>query len=218
MSTKPELDADFIARLQQQDRAAFCRLVQMFHRRLVGFAGSIAGMESAEDVVQEAWLAAWKALPSFEGRSALTTWLYTIVRNACIARLRKDKPYAGPVNTALTNDEEEMDAELANDGVDEWFEQSFQEDGHWQPRTEWHINTPEALLEESQLRDCLQHHIKKLQPMQKAVFELRDLDQIDLEEICNMLKLTSSNVRVLLHRARLRLHQVMDHYQLTGEC
>jgi len=214
MSTQPELDAAFVARLQRQDQTAFCRLVQLYHRRLVGFAGSIAGIELAEDVMQEAWLAAWKGLPGYEGRAALTTWLYTIVRHACIARLRKEKPGYQPAEA-----EQEADAECAADGIDDWYEQGFVEDGHRaQPLVEWHLNTPEALLEENQLQDCLDHHIGELQPMQKAVFQLRELDQVELEDICNMLQLTHSNVRVLLHRARLRLQQVLDHYQLTGEC
>ena len=214
MSEKPELDAAFIACLQRQEHPAFCRLVQLYHRRLVGFAGSIAGVDAAEDVVQEAWLAAWKALPGFEGRAALSTWLYTIVRHACIARLRKDKP-----NRAQVATEEDVDNEVAADGIEEWFDSSFKEDGHRQHAlVDWHLNTPDALLEEKQLQRCIEHHIAKLQPMQKAVFQLRDLDQVELEEICNMLQLTHSNVRVLLHRARLRLQQVLDHYQLTGEC
>jgi RNA polymerase sigma-70 factor, ECF subfamily len=214
MSHQTELDAAFIASLQKQDKAAFCRLVQLFHRRLTGFAGSIAGVELAEDVVQEAWLAAWKGLPGYEGRAALSTWLYTIVRHACIARLRKEKPgYHEPAAT------DEMEAELSDDGIDHWYDSGFLEDGHRsQPLVDWHLNSPEALLEERQLQDCIEHHIKQLHPMQKAVFQLRDLDQVELEEICNMLRLTHSNVRVLLHRARLRLQQVLDHYQLTGEC
>lgn len=214
MSEKPELDEAFIALLLKQDKAAFCRLVQLYHRRLTGFAGSIAGIELAEDIVQEAWLAAWKGLPGYEGRAALGTWLYTIVRHACIARLRKEKPgYHEPRAT------DELETELAEDGIEDWFERGFEEDGHRsQALVDWHLNSPEALLEEKQLLDCIAHHVKQLQPMQKAVFELRDIDQVELEEICNMLRLTHSNVRVLLHRARLRLQQVLDHYQLTGEC
>ncbi len=214
MSVKPELDEAFVASLKKQDHPAFCRLVQLFHKRLVGFAGSIAGVELAEDVVQEAWLSAWKGLPGYEGRAALSTWLYTIVRHACIARLRKEKP-----NFHAPAEADEAEEELANDGLDEWFDSSFKQDGHRQEAVvDWHMNTPEALLEEKQLQNCIDHHIAKLQPMQKAVFELRDMDQVDLEQICNMLQLTHSNVRVLLHRARLRLQQVLDHYQLTGEC
>jgi RNA polymerase sigma-70 factor (ECF subfamily) len=214
MSAKPELDAAFIARLQRQDQTAFCRLVQLHHRRLVGFAGSIAGIELAEDVVQEAWLSAWKGLPGFESRASVSTWLYTIVRHACIARLRKEKPgYSVPAAA------DEAETECASDGLDDWFEDNFLEDGHRsRPLVDWHLNTPEALLEENQLQDCLDHHMAKLQPMQKAVFELRELNQVELEDICNMLQLTHSNVRVLLHRARMRLQQVLDHYQLTGEC
>jgi RNA polymerase sigma-70 factor, ECF subfamily len=225
------LTAEFVRQLKAQDRAAFCKLVQQFHRRLVGFAGSVAGAAHAEDIVQEAWLSAWKALPGFEGRSELSTWLYTIVRNACIARLRKERPHHAALAAAQNEDGEAVDAaenedtdvqakaENAADGVDEWFEQGFKADGHWQhAQADWHLNTPEALLEESQLRRCLEHHISKLQPNQRAVFQMRDMEQLELDDICNILRLSHSNVRVLLHRARLQLMQMLDHYQVTGEC
>jgi RNA polymerase sigma-70 factor (ECF subfamily) len=211
------LTAEFVRRLQAQDRAAFCKLVQQFHKRLVGFAGSVAGPAHAEDIVQEAWLAAWKALPGFEGRSELSTWLYTIVRNGCIARLRKERPHYDAATPQAEDDE--VKAEMAVDGIDGWYEQEFKADGHWQHvRVDWHLNTPEALLEESQLRRCLEHHMQLLQANQRAVFQMRDLDQLELEDICNILQLSHSNVRVLLHRARLQLMQMIDHYQVTGEC
>lgn len=219
MSEGLTLSADFVKRLQMQDRAAFCKLVQQFHRKLVGFAGSVAGPVYAEDIVQEAWLSVWKALPGFEGRSELSTWLYTIVRNACIARLRKERPHRVAGGDSKEDDDDDVKAELAADGVDEWFEQSFKADGHWQhAQVSWHLNTPDALLEESQLQRCLEHHIQKLQASQRAVFQMRDIDQLELEDICNILKLSHSNVRVLLHRARLQLMQMLDHYQVTGEC
>ena len=57
-----------------------------------------------------------------------------------------------------------------------------------------------------------------LPEQQKAVFLLRDMENYTLEQICNILDVSDSNVRVLLHRARLRLYQTIEHFQETGEC
>jgi RNA polymerase sigma-70 factor (ECF subfamily) len=209
-SPDPSVESpDFIRRLLSRDQAAFRALVKRYHARLLGFAGSIAGERLAEEIVQEAWMSAWRALPGFEGRAALKTWLYTIVRNECTARLRKEQR----VQTVS------IDEELHEDGIDAWFAANFVQNGHWQGGiAAWTMDTPEQLLEEEQLRDCLEHNIASLQAMQRSVFMLRDLEQLSLEEICNILGLSDSNVRVLLHRARLKLLQVINHYQETGEC
>lgn len=200
---------DFIDRLLKQDQEAFHLLVKHYHRRLLSFATSITGETLAEEIVQEAWIAIWRGLPGFEGRAALKTWLYTIVRNECTAKLRKEK------RMQMVN----INDEVFEDGIDEWLAANFTSDGHWQSGiAEWSMDSPEQLLEEEQLRDCLEKNMATMQTMQSSVFRLRDIDQMPLDEICNILALSNSNVRVLLHRARLKLLQVIDHYQETGEC
>lgn len=195
-------------RLIQQDQPAFNTLVQKAHFRLLGFAGSLVGRELAEDVMQDAWVAIWRGLPGFEGRASLSTWLYTVVRNECSARLKKEG------RMPLVRMSSESPAQL-----EDWMENRFAADGHWkEPQAGWTLNTPEALLQEDQLKDCLDKNIRQLQESQQSVFRLRELEQLPLDEICNILDLSHSNVRVLLHRARLRLLQVIDHYQQTGEC
>lgn len=199
----------FIQRLRQQEQGGFRTLVKHFHKRLLAFAKSLAGERFAEEIVQEAWVAIWRGLPGFEGRASLKTWLYTIVRNECAARLRKER------RMPMVN----IDTERYQDGVDEWLAANFASDGHWQAGIpEWSMESPEELLEEEQLRDCLEKSMAGLQAVQQSVFRLRDIEQLPLEEICNILNLSSSNVRVLLHRARLKLLQVINHYQKTGEC
>jgi RNA polymerase sigma-70 factor (ECF subfamily) len=208
--TDPNLESPaFLQRLLKQDQGAFHLLVKHFHPRLLGFATSMTGETLAEEIVQDAWVAIWRGLPGFEGRSALKTWLYTIVRNECTTRFRKDS------RMQLVS----IDDEHCEDGIDEWFATQFIADGHWQAGIpEWGMDTPELLLEEEHLRECLEKNIARLQALQRSVFRMRDMDQLPLEEICNILDMTNSNVRVLLHRARLKLQQVIDHYQLTGEC
>ena len=207
--TDSNFSASFITALTRQEHAAFNRLVKQFHRKLLAFARSMVGPNLAEDVLQDAWTSIYRGLPGYAGRASLSTWLYTIVRNECIARLRSE----GRMQTVS------IDGWHGHDEVDDWFEQAFVADGHWAAGPgDWHLATPEALLEESQLQDCLESNIRSLRPTQQQVFRMRDLEQMELDDICNVLELTHSNVRVLLHRARLRLQQVVDHYQKTGEC
>ena len=74
------------------------------------------------------------------------------------------------------------------------------------------------MLEERDLLDCLRRTLEKLPTNQRVVLELRDLQGEELDTICNMLDISASNVRVLLHRARAQLFGTVDHYQETGEC
>lgn len=194
-----------IARLQLGDNAAFQQLISEHHRRLLIVARSIIGDVFAEDVVQEAWTSIYKAIGKFEGRSSLTTWIVQIVSNEAKSRLRREKRHSS------YGDIEEIRPTLD--------EGSFDSDGHWQnPPARWDINTPELMLQEDQLQRCIEHTLTVLPERQKAVFLLRDVDQLALSDIAESLALSEANVRVLLHRARLRLMQVIDHYQETGEC
>jgi RNA polymerase sigma-70 factor, ECF subfamily len=199
---------EFLEQLQNQDRAAFTILVQKSHFRLLGFTCSIAGRELAEDIMQDAWVAIWRGLPGFEGRASLSTWLYTVVRNECAARLKKE----GRVIFLPPPME-------AGNPLEDWMESRFAENGQWQDAPpQWALNSPEAILEEQDLMDCLERNLGQLKESQQAVFRLRELEQFSAQEVCNILELSHSNVRVLLHRARLKLLQVIDQYQMTGEC
>lgn len=192
--------------LQQQDHAAFSLLVARYHRPLLAVARSIIGDSLAEEVVQEAWVSIFRSLPGFEGRSSLKTWLYTIVGNEARTRLRKEKRIV-----ALEDLGEAEPAYL--DGS------HFNRVGHWRtPPPDWHNESPEQLLEEQQLQKCIDATLALLSPTQKAVFTLREIEQQSLGDICNILELNDSNVRVLLHRARVKLMHVIDRYQVTGEC
>lgn len=194
-----------LERLQAGDNNAFQQLVSDYHQTLVTVARAIVGDSVAEEVVQDAWIAIHRSLPAFERRSSLKTWMYTIVSNGAKTRLRKES------RTIAVGGESDAISYLAAS--------RFHENGHWQePPAIWDTSSPDALLEESQLQHCIDFTLTQLSDQQKAVFSLRDVEQYTLEEICNILSLTHSNVRVLLHRARLQLMQVIDRYQETGEC
>lgn len=195
---------EFLAKLQNGDRQAFSQLVETYHRRLLASARSILNAGDAEDAVQNAWIKAHKALPDFEGRSRLQTWLTRIVINEAKMRLR-----GGGREVTLDVDDEGRDA-LAD---------RFKESGGWaQPPGRWGVSSPDDLLTSDELAECMRKTLNDLPEKQRLVLELRDMQGEELDDICNSLEVSASNVRVLLHRARTRLFALVDHFQETGEC
>ncbi|MGH8462119.1 MAG: sigma-70 family RNA polymerase sigma factor [Stenotrophobium sp.] len=167
--------------------------------------GIVRDTQIAEEVVQEAWISAFRALPGFEYRSSFKTWLLRIVSNEAKDRLR------GKPREVSLEDMAQGPASLGND--------RFDNSGHWrEPPALWEQDTPEALLSEEHLRDCLQKHMDLLPSAQRAVMIMRELESLDFEEIAVTLAITEQNVRVMLHRARLRIYGMIERYQESGEC
>ncbi len=203
--------ASFLTKLKNQDHQAFNQLVQQYHSSLLTVARTIVGDVWAEEVVQEAWVSIFKALPKFQGRSSLKTWMYTILKNEAFSRYKKESKTVS-LEAQLPDDQQDR-------SIEDWLSSAFREDGHWQNSPSgWDLSSPEALLQEEQLQTCIEHTVDLLKPDQKSVFLLRDQAQLSMEEVCNILDISHSNARVLLHRARLKLFQVINHYQDTGEC
>ncbi len=200
----------FLEQLKQQDHQAFKAIVREYHLSMLSLVRPIVGDAWAEEVVQEAWVSIYKALPAFQQRSSLKTWLFTIVKNEAFKRYRKESRQVSL--EALPADQKQEQR------LDEWLQNSFRPDGHWQASFQWDLDSPEAILQEEQLQHCIEKTLNLLQADQKAVFVLRDQEQLSLEEICNILEISNSNARVLLHRARMKLFEVINHYQQTGEC
>lgn len=182
----------------------FAELVAQHHRGLVAAARAIVGRDDAEEVVQEAWIAAYRAFEKFEGRSAVRTWLYRIVINEAKTKLRAAR--RRPTQSL----------EGSSDGPDsDWFGS----DGSWRlPPVLWNFQTPDAILQEQNLVECLRKVLASLPEAQRAVLVLRDLEGLEFGEICNVLDVGASNVRVLLHRARNAVYRMVDEYQEKGTC
>lgn len=207
-----EADTDvpeFIQRLRRQEKAAFTSLVQTQQLALKRFIRAMAGNQFVDDILQETWLSAYRGLPGFEGRSGLKTWLFTIARNETRKQLRKRNIVSSV--TTLHADE--------GDGTDYWIEQQFDQKGSWlDSPLALDLDSPEALLQADNLRDCISSTLKMMTPDQQTVLNLREMDQMSMQEISAVTGLNNSNVRVLLHRARMHLLQTITHYQQTGEC
>ncbi|MCW8885492.1 MAG: RNA polymerase sigma factor [Motiliproteus sp.] len=199
------IESELLPKLLEQDETSFNKLVEAYYGIMLALARSIVGEAIADEVVQEAWVSIYRALPKFEGRSSLKTWILRITANEAKTRLRKE-------SRTISLDQFE-------EGGDNPLFGRFHDDGHWQkPPNSWQEDGPESLLINHEMGDCIEFTLNHLPAMQQAVFELKDLGGSSFDEICNILDISSSNARVLLHRARVSLFGKIEHFQETGEC
>ena len=197
-------DESLISALLDGSDAGFVYAVKQYQPGMRQLAISICGEAISDEVVQEAWFSAIRSLSRFEGRSSLKTWLLRIVANEAKSRLRRENRLTSL--EALTQD-------------DENFVNRFDERGHWSIYpSDWHVSSPDELISSEQLQQCLNTLIAALPDLQSATLQLKEHQNYSLHEICNILEVSESNVRVLLHRARQRLYRCIEHFQATGEC
>ena len=158
---------------------------------------------SAEEVVQDTWLAVLTGLRSFEGRSALKTWIFSILTNRAKTRGQRDRrsvPFS-----ALTDQDSPADAAVPPS--------RFTPSGSWSaPPEQWDEDTPERLLLRHETRALIDQTIAGLPAGQRAVVTLRDVEGLDSIEACNILGISETNQRVLLHRARARIRTALEQH------
>lgn len=191
-----ENDAALIAAMIAGDSTAFEVAVALYHQKMVTIAKAIIGEAFAEEIAQDAWISAIRSLGEFAGRSSLNTWLIQITANAAKTRLRREK-------RQVSLDENWQETE-----------DRFDPSGHWrEPVSQWELETPEAILANNELSDIICQTFEQLPAQQQAVLTLYDLERESMTEICNILDISASNARVLLHRARSAIQQKIAQYQ-----
>ncbi|MCH7743869.1 MAG: RNA polymerase sigma factor [Proteobacteria bacterium] len=200
-----EQEQELISAMIRKEDAAFRQAIKQYQSSMLYLAHSFVGNKIADEVVQEAWFSAIRALPKFERRSSLKTWLLRIVANEAKTRLRKENRL-----TSL----EAMTAENRH------LSDRYAGNGHWGDKipAQWDSDSPEELLSVQELKQCMDQLIESLPELQGATLNLREQQGYSLDDICNILEVSESNVRVLLHRARNRLFLCIEHFQETGEC
>ena len=165
-------------------------LVRDFHRPMVNFARTMVDSATvAEEAVQEAWVQVLQSADSFEGRSSLRTWIFSILVNRARTRGAREARSV-PFSALEAGDGPTVDPE------------AFGADGRWRSAPPRLDADPEARLLSQELRGHLLAAVEELAPAQRAVITLRDLAGLDAEEVCSLLDITDGNQRVLLHRAR----------------
>jgi RNA polymerase sigma-70 factor, ECF subfamily len=205
-------EATLLARLKRGDEGAFDELVNQHHSALIRMAmGYVADREVAEEVVQDTWMAVIESLDRFEGRSSLRTWVCGILIHKA-----KDRGVREKRHTAFSAFESYDDDN--DEAVDpSRFQQTGEGAGHWAfPPQPWDDRTPEKLLASQQAVNAMQRAIEALPATLKEVLILRDVEGVDAKELCELLKITETNLYVRLHRARERVRAAVETYLGEG--
>lgn len=177
--------------LKSGDRAAFARLVEVYSPSVYRVALKILNdPQDAEDVLQETFIKALRALPGFEGRSSLSTWLYRIAVNEALMLVRKHRP------DQVSIDADRDDGEAPGQPVE---------------ILDW-CCLPEGELLSAESRQFLNQAILKLSPALRAVFVLRDMQGLSVKETAEALNVSEAVIKTRLLRARLKLREALSVY------
>ncbi|HET7090597.1 MAG TPA: sigma-70 family RNA polymerase sigma factor [Anaerolineae bacterium] len=186
-----DADRRLLERIRGGDKSACAECIEQHSAEVYRLALRLTGNETeAEDIVQETFLSAFKAIDSFEGRSSLSTWLYRIATNAAMMRRRRVQPEAVSVD----------DPDLFGDDLPTP-----------RPLFDW-CCLPERDFETAETRAELGRAIRDLPDKLRAVFVMRELEELSTEETAEALDLSIDVVKTRLHRARLWLRERLSLY------
>ncbi|MBN9427794.1 MAG: RNA polymerase sigma factor [Burkholderiales bacterium] len=180
------LDADLASRAANGDASAFEVIMRCNNRLLFRTARSILKNDSdAEDVLQEAYLRAWKALGGFRADAKLSTWLVRIVVNEALGRLRRRDAQVIPLDAAMNSTEPETMASLTADPD----------------------RQPERVAMRAEIRKLMEARIDLLPDAFRSVFMLRAVEEMSVEEVSQVLEIPEATVRTRFFRARSMLRE-----------
>jgi len=188
----PVDESALLAGLRARDEQAFETIVRTYGPRLLAVARRLVRDEAdAQDVVQTAYLSAFRAVEQFEGAAQISSWLHRIVVNTALMKLR----------TRRRKPEESIEPLLP----------SFLTDGHHVEQfSDWSAPA-DVLLERKETRAIVRDHIDQLPESYRDVLILRDIEELSTQEVADALGLTPTAVKVRLHRGRQALSTLLRH-------
>ncbi len=189
-------DAELLGRLLGGDESAFTELVRRYHVTLVKVARYyVASAATAEDVAQDTWIAVLKGIERFEGRSSFKTWLLRI----CVNRARTS---GVKEHRTIPFDPNETGPSVSS--------QRFDRAGMWSEPPVPFTEAIDSRLDNSALLNAVRKAIDELGEPQQAVVTLRDVEGLSTQEVATLLGLSEANVRVILHRGRARVREIVE--------
>ena len=190
-----------VARLRAGEEDAVTTVVTRYQESLIRLAmRHVANRATAEEVVQETWIAVMSGLNRFEGRSSLYGWIRAILFHKAKdrgIREKRQKVFSDFESETETGNGDSDPARFRRQREKAWLGSASQQ--------LWDNRTPEHLLASRQAIACLWRAIERLPTYQKDVLILRDVQGVHIQEVCQQLKISESNFYVRLHRARERV-------------
>jgi RNA polymerase sigma-70 factor (ECF subfamily) len=182
-------DAGLVERLRAGDESAFAELVRRYQPRLLRLAEATVGSRAvAEEACQDTWLAVVRGVERFEGRSSFKTWLFRILLNRARTTFGREQRAGRPDGEAV---------------------ERFDSSGAWaEPPLPWSDRVDDRLVAE-QLARRVQSLLPALPEQQRQVVILRDVEGVDASDVATMLGISDGNQRVLLHRGRAKLRELL---------
>ena len=191
-------DEALVERARAKDEAAFEELVNRYENKLYRLAMRFVRNETdAQEILQDAFLSAWRNLPRFEGRAQFGSWMYRVTVNAALMLLRSRNRH--PEVTV-----DDVEPKVLNDAVAE-NGQSMRANADWSQR-------PDDQLQSAEMRKHIQVSVEALPDGLRTVFLLRDVEELSTEDTAEMLGLSVPAVKTRLHRARLALREAIGRY------
>ena len=189
-------DAELLESLLGGNESSFTELVRRYHSTLVKVARYyVANTASAEDVAQDTWIAVLKGIEKFEGRSSFKTWLLRICANrARTSGVREHRSI--PVD--------------ANESGPSVAAHRFDQGGFWSEPPVPFTDAIDSRLDNATLLNSVRDAIEALDEPQQAVVTLRDVEGLSTQEVATLLGLSEANVRVILHRGRARVREIVE--------
>ncbi len=208
----PAGQAELVAALRAGDEQAFTALIEELGPSMLRVARMYVSTRAvAEDVVQETWLAVLSGIERFEGRSSLKTWIFRILTNRAKTRGEREGrsvPFSSFASDADADEGATVDVDR--------FRSGGQFTGHWTSAPSRWSELPENRLVGKETIAIAEAAIAALPESQRTVITMRDVDGLSSEEVRNVLGLSESNQRVLLHRARAKVRRALETY-LEGD-
>jgi RNA polymerase sigma-70 factor (ECF subfamily) len=203
-----ETELSILEALRAGDEGAFELLITMYQAAMIRVALLYVPTRAlAEEAVQDTWIGVLKGLRRFEGRSSLKTWIFSILMNRAKTIAQREGRYQ-QVEWADGNDAEPAIP------PDRFQSSSDPYPGHWNaveyPQS-WD-GIPETILLSRETSQYVQNAIDDLPETQRIVITLRDVEMLTADEVCNILGITETNQRVLLHRARSKVRRALAQY------
>ena len=207
MRDQPDLpsDPELVARLRGRDEAAFALVLDAWSGGMTRVARSIVSTPaSADEVVQDAWLAVVQAIGTFEARSSLKTWVYRILVNTAKRRAMREGRHVSWSLVPGEDDTPTVDPARFGGPGDRF-------PGHWLAfPAPW--PSPEQNMLAGEVQAQVEAALAALPERQRVVITLRDVEGYSSDEVCSILEISPSNQRVLLHRARAFVRGRLEEY------